>query len=449
MRSIFSKIFYSVLLSSLLVLASMLLFSLLGVQASINNWNRDKTKELEALLTPILSKVYRLNGGLNEKNLENALSPYMTDSLYVYVYNDEKTPLFAVNQGTRLSLTGPNNVQPSLDQASVVEIKDGEDTIAFLAAANVDFFTYEANREFISTIARAAFAGAVITILLALVMSTLFSLPFSRQTKEVINGLTQLGLGERQVSFSRSFTLELNKIAESANKLQMQLIQEENLRRQWMQDISHDLRTPLTAIKAQFEAMIDGVLDSSKERLSSLLSEMNRMEDLVNNLQELSRYESPETRIHPKKIEVETFLNEMRERFSFLASQKNILFDCTGTSDFFSADDQLIKRCVSNILQNAIQYTEPGGSVYLSIKTEDAATRISVDNTGHISEQDMPHLFDRLYRGNSSRSGKGSGLGLSIAKAIVDLHGGSLVAENRDADVHFELHLAKPAELSA
>lgn len=446
MRSIFSKIFYSVLVSSILVLATMLGFAVVGIQTSISNWNRDKTRELEALLTPVLSKVYRLNGGLGERGVEGALTPYMTDSLYVYVYDEDLRLIFAVNRGRKLSSQGGPTLEQTRSSAVVVPIQEGTKTVGWLAAASFDFFTYEANRQFISTVTWAALAGTVTTVLLALVMSTLFSLPFSRQTKELVEGLSQLGRGNRQIGFTRSRTRELDLIGASAARLQQRLVQEENLRRQWMQDISHDLRTPITAIKAQFEAMIDGVLDPDQPRLTKLLAELSRMEDLVNALQELSRYESPETRAVPQFLSIADFVASIRDRFSYLCAQKDLRWQVAGTEGQLWADPTLLQRCVGNVVQNAIQYTSPGGGLGMDVTDTPDGIEIVVWNSGQIPTADLPHIFDRLYRGNSARTGEGSGLGLSIAQAIVKLHHGSIEAENRESRVQVWIRLPRRPE---
>ena len=97
----------------------------------------------------------------------------------------------------------------------------------------------------------------------------------------------------------------------------------------------------------------------------------------------------------------------------------------------FTADPLLLMRCVSNLLQNAFQYTADGGEVTLEIEEQaEKRAKISVLNTGAISEEDIPHVFDRLYRGDRSRSTAGSGLGLSIAQAIANLHGGKIEVQN-------------------
>lgn len=227
---------------------------------------------------------------------------------------------------------------------------------------------------------------------------------------------------------------EFDRILDSVKKLKNRLLHEETLRRQWMQDISHDLRTPLTAVKMQVEGMNDGVLEATAERFAALYSELTIIEKLVWNLQDLSRFESLEMKIVLTDVNAWKFADDVSSRFVLLAEKKKIKFvvqkKCA--EDFeFTADPLLLMRCVSNLLQNAFQYTAEGGEVTLCTeKQAEDRVKISVMNTGAISEDDIPHVFDRLYRGDRSRSTAGSGLGLSIAQAIAILHGGKIEVQN-------------------
>ena len=227
---------------------------------------------------------------------------------------------------------------------------------------------------------------------------------------------------------------EFDRILDSVKKLKNRLLHEETLRRQWMQDISHDLRTPLTAVKMQVEGMNDGVLEATGERFAALYSELTLIEKLVWNLQDLSRFESPEMKISPADVNAWKFADDVSSRFVLLAEKKNIKFsvqkNCAEDFDF-TADPLLLIRCVSNLLQNAFQYTAEDGEVTLCIEEQaEIRVKISVLNTGAISEEDIPHVFDRLYRGDRSRSSAGSGLGLSIAQAIANLHSGKIEVQN-------------------
>lgn len=227
---------------------------------------------------------------------------------------------------------------------------------------------------------------------------------------------------------------EFDRILDSVKKLKNRLLHEETLRRQWMQDISHDLRTPLTAVKMQVEGMNDGVLEATAERFAALYSELTIIEKLVWNLQDLSRFESPEMKIALTDVNAWKFADDVSARFALLAEKKKIKFSVEKkcAEDFnFKADPLLLMRCVSNLLQNAFQYTAEDGEVTLCTeKLEENRVKISVLNTGAISGEDIPHVFDRLYRGDRSRSTAGSGLGLSIAQAIAILHGGKIEVQN-------------------
>ena len=127
---------------------------------------------------------------------------------------------------------------------------------------------------------------------------------------------------------------------------------------------------------------------------------------------------------------------DIKERFSLLAEKKRVAFTCTSRwpqGKLIAFDPLLMQRCISNIVQNAFQYTKEGGRVsFLLEEAQEGEWRahFSVLNTGFISEESLPRIFDRLYRGDSSRSTAGSGLGLSIAKAVVSLHHGEIKAEN-------------------
>lgn len=161
---------------------------------------------------------------------------------------------------------------------------------------------------------------------------------------------------------------EFDRILDSVKKLKNRLLHEETLRRQWMQDISQDLRTPLTAVKMQVEGMNDGVLEATAECFAALYSELTIIEKLVWNLQDLSCFESPEMKIALTDVNAWKFADDVSARFALLAEKKKIKFSVEKkcAEDFnFKADPLLLMRCVSNLLQNAFQYTAECGEVTL------------------------------------------------------------------------------------
>ena len=436
MKSIFARILTGFIAASFAVIAAMSVIFTVSVSRSINDWNADKRDDFVALILPAISKTYRFAGSLSASELEKAVMPYTTDSLYIYIFDRNKKPVLLLEKG---KVSTQDEVEKSVGSLSTflslnspVQIKDGGETIGYLCADNVGFLAYKANRIFVSTMEKGLFAGIALAVSITLALSVLISTMLSKKARSLADYISSPDLMKKDMASLG--VNEFDRILDSVKKLKSRLLHEETLRRQWMQDISHDLRTPLTAVKMQVEGMNDGVLEATGERFAALYSELTLIEKLVWNLQDLSRFESPEMKISPADVNACRFADDVSSRFALLAKKKNIKFtikkNCAKDFDF-KADPLLLMRCVSNLLQNAFQYTAEGGEVSLCVEEQNEnRVKISVINTGAISEEDIPHVFDRLYRGDRSRSTAGSGLGLSIAQAIAKLHGGKIEVRN-------------------
>ena len=436
MKSLFTRLFSNLLVSSFVVLITMITVPFIAIKYSVQNWNTSKKADLESSATSIITEIYETEGSLDGELLYQALRPYLLKSHYLFIFDGNTEPVLLLDKEKPLSQEEFNllidDVQDFFQENPLLEIVSGQTTVAKLLVRNRDFYTYKSNRDFVATIINVASIGIAITTGLSLLLAFYLSCSLSRQTQSIVSCIKDISDGKRSVSFPPSSTLELDTIVQSAQFLQQQLEQEASLREQWMQDISHDLRTPITAIKVQLEAMGDGVLDSSPERIHGLLQELERVEALVRDLSELSRYESPEMTITHKELSSCSFLDDMRERFSFLCKQKNI--DLCFNSDIFSfsADEHLLQRCVSNIIQNAIQHTESGGIITIDFFQDNGQKILNIKNTGAIAAEDLEHVFNRFYRGDKSRTLGGTGLGLTIVKAIMNLHQGSVSITNTE-----------------
>jgi two-component system sensor histidine kinase BaeS len=217
--------------------------------------------------------------------------------------------------------------------------------------------------------------------------------------------------------------------------------------------VAHDLRTPLAALRSQMEAMTDGVLPVTSGRLGRAQAELSRVEALVSDLGELSRIESPGMRPVLAAVEASSFAEDLYQRFVAEARRLGIAFDRSADPGlWFRADKHLLMRAATNVVQNALQHAGNGGRVSIGITrtraTSGRAVAIGVENTGSVPEEEIPRVFDRLYRGEGARHTPGSGLGLTIAKAVVDLHGGTIgIANTTKGTVVVEIRL--PEERTA
>ncbi len=446
MKTLFAQTFTAFLISlSLLLLVVVSLF-LFGVRRSIQDWNVYRDRSLQAVIVPQLQRVYRRDNELTRNSVQEALSQFLTDNHYVYVLSPDREPLFLYSRGENIMMEGEEAVERVLEglersQEMQRAVFDSEQLIAYISAGTTGFRGDVANLRFLRSMFTTVGIGVALSLIVALVAALVFSSYVSNQARGLAGGLRRLASGERHVSFPRRSSRELRTIASSAETLQSRLEQEEQLRRQWAEDVAHDLRTPIAALKTQFEGMMEGYLEPAPKRLEAVFSELLRLEGLVNDLRELNRMESPEMSIETKSVDAEHFVQELRRTFEVLAGRDEVTFTAEHAVEQFTGDERLLARGVGNVLQNAFQHVEPGGAVSLELYARNGHTVFEVANTGRLDEDEIPRLFDRLYRGRSASKRNGSGLGLSITKAIIELHDGSVEITQQDDTTRVRLRI--------
>jgi histidine kinase len=247
---------------------------------------------------------------------------------------------------------------------------------------------------------------------------------------------------------------ELGQLAVSFNTMAAQLEQTETMRRRLIGDVAHELRTPLTTIKGSMEGLIDGVLTGDAATYQQLYREADRLGRLVDDLQELSRVESGAFALERRSIKVEELVRGVAARMQTQYAEKGVslLDDCSTNLPAVMADEDRLTQVLTNLLGNALQYTPEGGAVRLRCAQVDRGflagrfadleetdpgsgkwMLVSVQDNGiGIAPEHLQHVFDRFYRVDKSRSrsGGGSGIGLTIARRLVEAHGGRIWAES-------------------
>jgi two-component system sensor histidine kinase BaeS len=246
---------------------------------------------------------------------------------------------------------------------------------------------------------------------------------------------------------------ELGQLGHSFNQMAEKLEQVESMRRQLIGDVSHELRTPLTAIKGSMEGLMDGVLPASPETYQQIHQEADRLARLVDDLQELSRVEAQAYPLDIRPVDISSLVQTTFKRLSGQARAKKIELtaDLPESPITVLADPDRITQVLTNLTGNAVQYTPEGGNIRISATRAGDDVRISVTDSGiGIPAEHLPHLFSRFYRVDKSRtrqSGGGSGIGLTIAKYLVEAHGGEIWAESagegRGSTFSFTLKIAE------
>ncbi len=211
----------------------------------------------------------------------------------------------------------------------------------------------------------------------------------------------------------------------------------ENVRKDFVANVSHELKTPLTAIKGYSETLLSGAIHDEANAFKFLKiidQHANRLNDIVHDLLDLSKIESNQYSLHLVKGEIAPLLEDLKSTFEKSLFAKKIEFQIStnGVHDIY-ADLSALRQILSNLLDNAIKYSQENGKIYLEIKAEKDAIVFIVKDTGMgIPPEHLPRIFERFYRVDPSRSRQmgGTGLGLSIVKHLVQLHGGEVWAES-------------------
>lgn len=230
-------------------------------------------------------------------------------------------------------------------------------------------------------------------------------------------------------------TDELGQLALRFNQMADKLEKTETIRRQLIGDVTHELRTPLTAVKGYLEGLMDGVLPADPETYEQIHSEIDRLQRLVNDLQELSRVEAGAIQLNLAPVPPERLIERIQSTLGRQFEDKNIQLVTDvepGLPNLFVDKDRII-QVLTNLVGNALQYTPNGGKVSISVRREKSEILFAVKDTGiGISTEQLTFIFNRFYRTDKSRNraSGGSGIGLTIAKALVQAHQGKIWAES-------------------
>jgi signal transduction histidine kinase len=294
-------------------------------------------------------------------------------------------------------------------------------------------------------------------VLAASLVAVVLSLFFSRRVVAPLRAMTaasqRIADGHYDERVLVMGTDELAQLAARFNQMAVKLEQVESMRRRLIGDVSHELRTPLTAIKGSMEGLIDGILPPEAATYEQIHAEADRLNHLVDDLQELSRVEAGAYELDLRPVNIASVLQIVTKRLAPQFEARKISLDLrlAPALPLVRADEDRAVQVLTNLAGNALQYTPEGGRVSISAERFDDEIRISVRDTGiGIPPEHLGHVFDRFYRVDKSRSrqaGGGSGIGLTIARALVEAQHGRLWAESdgegRGTTLAFTLPVAK------
>ena len=277
-----------------------------------------------------------------------------------------------------------------------------------------------------------AFASAA-AILVALLASVFTANRIVNPIRAMTDASHGIASGDYDQRVPVSGEDELGALAQSFNRMAQTLDETERRRLELIGDVAHELRTPLATIRSSMEGLIDGVLPADPATYAGIEREAARLQRLVQDLEELSRAEAGQIPLERRRIALQEPLLAAVQRLQSQYEDKKVSLELLPADPdlYVRVDFNRILQVLTNLLGNALQHTPQGGRVTLSAWREGGSAVVTVADTGAgIGPEHLPHVFERFFRVDKSRSraGGGSGVGLTISKHIVEAHGGRIWA---------------------
>ncbi|HJX37273.1 MAG TPA: ATP-binding protein [Anaerolineae bacterium] len=299
------------------------------------------------------------------------------------------------------------------------------------------------------TIVPVGVAACAVAILLGLLLTWQLTDPL-RKLKAAAQGIAGGDLSQRVDIRSKD---EIGELGRTFNQMAENLARAEKLRRNMVADIAHELRNPLTVMRGNLEAILDGVFEPTDENVASIHQQAIFLSRLVDDLQELALADAGQLRIEREPVDLAAVIERTATESGPRAQREGISVAVDVPSDLpvLSADPQRISQVLGNLLDNAIRHSQEGGSVTIRASRKEDAVQVDVVDEGTgLSPEELSLVFERFYRGDKARARAtgGAGLGLAIVKQLVEAHGGRVWAESTEgqgATFSFTLPIQRPA----
>ncbi len=295
-----------------------------------------------------------------------------------------------------------------------------------------DTFAGSPEAEFIEGVRRAIVLSGAGATVIALLLGVLLARMISRPLKELTHATRLVAEGDLAHEVPVRTQDEIGKLAQSFNQMTSQLARANQLRRQMTADIAHDLRTPTSVIMGYTEALSDGKFQGTAEMFQVMHQEAQHLNHLIDDLRTLSLADAGELPLMKQAVSVQELLERIAAAYQIQAQKQSVSIQTAAAANLplIQIDPDRMAQVLGNLVSNALRYTPAGGQITLSAEPEPNQVLLKVQDTGAgIDPEDLPNIFRRFYRADKSRQQNGeSGLGLAIARSIVEAHEGSIAA---------------------
>lgn len=346
-------------------------------------------------------------------------------------------PLTIVSADRRI-ICGPEDRIGALvndsDLRQSVKIEVDGQTVGYLMTGSLGDRRRSPEEAFLRQVNGAIITSGALGLLLALVLGAILARTLTNPLRELTVAAQRIAQGELGYQVKVRSQDELGSLATAFNRMSADLNASTQARRQMTADIAHDLRTPLSLILGYTEALADGKLPGAPEIFEVMHQEANHLNRLIDDLRLISLAEAGELSLNCVRMAPATLVERAEAAFKPRAEQKGVTLQAeiaAGLPDV-NVDPERMAQVLGNLIANALRYTLAGGQVTLAAERKANDIVLSVRDTGPgVDPEDLPHIFDRFYRGDKSRrAGEESGLGLTIARSLVEAQGGVISVES-------------------
>ena len=342
------------------------------------------------------------------------------------------TPLIILNADKKLLYgfyppDGKINLDPIIIRGNIV---------GYVGLHSPKRFPHPVQIKFLSQQKLALALGAFGIVLIVIIISFPLSRSLVKPIREMADATHDIASGKYTTRVSFSSTDELGQLARDFNAMALTLDKHEKERRQWVADISHELRTPVAVLQGEIEALLDGIRNITPETIRSLHAETLRLKRLVEDLYQLSLSDLGALIYRKENLDLVKELRDSIDSYRAEFDRKGIVLQENINKNMKAvgfADRERLRQLFANLLENSLRYTDAGGALEIGAKISGDFMMIEfLDSKPGVSAEESERLFDRFYRVEESRNRKtgGAGLGLAISKNIVDAHEGVISAQS-------------------
>ena len=291
-------------------------------------------------------------------------------------------------------------------------------------------------RMFTSTVTRSLWIAAAVSAAVALVLGMALLRGITRPLKRLAVATRRIAEGKFSERVEEAGSDAIGRLAESFNDMAASLERATDSQKQLIADISHELRSPITALRSSLEAMRDGLVEPDEQHIAALHNRVLLTSRLVDDLQQLALADAGRLSMNTQAVDLRVLVNLAVEMLGVQLEDAGIALETrlTGVLPAVKGDRHRIEQVLLNLLSNAVRHTPEGGTISIRTHLDDQEAVVSICDTGPgVAEQERQHVFERFYRADAARDREtgGTGLGLAIAKAIIEAHAGRIWVENR------------------